>query len=393
MKSLNKSIVLNKIRTDGPISRALIAKETNLTPPTVSTIVKELLDAELIAESEQGESQGGRKPTMLVINSSRFYVIGLDTGPKTLRAVLVNLTGELAGKRSCDIPVNATSDELISFLIDTIHSLVEDHRDKEVIGIGVGMHGVVDVKEGVGLFAPILGLKNIPIKAKLEKEFGVQVQADNDVRVMAFGEYWFEGHRGDHNMVTVNIGHGVGAGIVLNGKLFHGEHHLAGEIGHMTIDLSGKPCSCGNNGCWQTLIAGPAIGEAAQEELSLGRASSLRELSGGNIESIDGQMVFEAANQGDSLAVEVLNKTGVFIGIGLTNLIHMLNPSKIIIGGGVSGASEFILPRIKETIGMRALTERAKNTEILTSSHGMYGTAMGAAALVLAEIFDEAAEV
>ena len=226
---------------------------------------------------------------------------------------------------------------------------------------------------------------------ELEAEFDVPVKVDNDVRAMAFGEYWFGKGQHNENMVTVNIGHGVGAGIILNGQLFHGEHDLAGEIGHMTIDLSGRLCSCGNIGCWQTLISGPAIAETAVDHLMLGTASELRKMVNDHIEKIEGKTVYEAALAGDELAINILQETGKFIGIGLTNLIHMHNPAKIIIGGGVSNASEFILPKIKETLAIRGLTNQAKATDIACSTQGVFGTAMGAAAIVLGEIFEGSA--
>ncbi|MBS4223221.1 ROK family transcriptional regulator [Lederbergia citrea] len=388
MKSLNRSIILNKIRTDGPISRAKIARETKLTPPTVSSLVSELIESELVIESEQGESLGGRKPTMLVINSGRFYVVGLDVGPKTIRGVLVDLSGILIIKEDCPIPSTITKEELLILMKEMVSKVVSSHSEKEVIGVGIGMHGAVDVESGTSLFAPILNLRDIPLKAELESEFNVLVKADNDVRAMAFGEYWYDREQQCENMVTVNIGHGVGAGIVLNGKLFHGEYDLAGEIGHMTVDMSGRLCSCGNIGCWQTLISGPAIAETAVDLLKHGATSQLREMVNGDLSKIEGKSVYEAALAGDKFAIDILQKTGEYIGIGLTNLVHMLNPAKIIIGGGVSDASEFILQQIKETLAKRGLTDQAKATEIICSSQGVYGTAMGAAALVLGEIFE-----
>ncbi len=273
-----------------------------------------------------------------------------------------------------------------------ITAILVKNPEKVVIGIGVGMHGAVDVERGIGLYAPLLHLTEIPLKADLEKEFDVLLKVDNDVRALAFGEYWFCEESRDKNMVTVNIGHGVGAGIVLNGQLFHGEHDLAGEIGHMTIDLAGRPCSCGNNGCWQTLVAGPAIAEAAVREITLGKDSIIRDLANGELGEIEGETVYEAALQGDPLAIDILHKTGEYIGIGLTNLIHMVNPAKIIIAGGVANAGEFMLDNIKETIARRGLTDQAKATEIVYSSRGIYGTAIGAASLVLADVFLDISE-
>ena len=152
-------MILNKIRTDGPISRAKIARETKLTPPTVSSLVAELIESELMIESSQGESLGGRKPTMLVINSGRFHVIGLDVGPKLIRTVLVDLSGAQVAEEQCPIPSTVTKTDLLTLLKNAVFKLVSTYRDKEVIGIGIGMHGAVDVKNGVSLFAPILNLR------------------------------------------------------------------------------------------------------------------------------------------------------------------------------------------------------------------------------------------
>ncbi|MCJ7842241.1 ROK family transcriptional regulator [Lederbergia sp. NSJ-179] len=388
MKSLNRMIILNKIRTEGPISRASIAKQTKLTPPTVSKLVSELITSGLVLESEQGESVGGRKPTMLVIDNTRFHIIGLDVGTKMVRAVLVDLSGFMIDKIESPIPLSISKDSLVKLIERTISKLLHLHKDKEMIGIGIGMHGVVDVTSGISLYAPGLNLRDIPLKEALEKKFELLVKVDNDVRAMAFGEYWFSNGKKNDNMVIVNIGRGVGAGIVLNGKLFHGEHDLAGEIGHMTIDLHGRRCSCGNYGCWETLISGPAIGKEAQQRIEEGRETILKDMVAENGEKLDGEFVYKAAMAGDKVAQDILGKTGEYIGFGLTNLIHILNPTKIILGGGVAHAEPFILPKIKETIAVKALTKQAKETEILCSKQGVFATAIGAAALVLGEIFE-----
>jgi N-acetylglucosamine repressor len=391
MKSLNKSIVLNKIRNNGPISRAQIAKETSLTPPTVSSIVKELIDSKLVTESQQGVSNGGRKPTMLIINGDGFYVIGIDVGPKTLRIVLTNLNGKVLDQHAIDLPSTSTNETLLNLMVSQIQRMMDANEDKpgQIIGIGVGMHGVVDVAKGVSLFAPNLQLRDIPIKETLESHFQVMIKVENDARAMALGEAWFGSGNGTQNVVTVNVGRGIGAGIVLEGKLFHGDTFLAGEIGHMAIDLSGKKCICGSYGCLQTVAAGPAIGEAAQKELSMGKSSVLRDWIDGDLEKINGEMVYKGAVEGDSVCVSILENTGIYLGIGFTNLIHLLNPSKIIIGGGVSNAGNYILNSIRETIHQRGLTQKAKTTEVTVSKLGQQATAIGAVALILVDLFHQ----
>lgn len=389
MKSMNRSLILNIIREKGPISRAEIAKLTKLTPPTVSNLVKELLQAEIVIEQRLGESSGGRKPTMLTLNSEMFHVIGLDIGSHDLKIILTTITGKIFKKRVVPIPEEITNDLLLQLMVESIRSLTDadDIDDSKIIGIGVGMHGIVDVEKGISVLAPNLNLKNIPIKAVLEKEFNMIVKVENDARAMGLGELWFGHGAGVNSFVSINIGRGIGAGIVMNGKLYHGSHCISGEIGHMVIDLNGPKCTCGNYGCLQTFASGPSIVENVKKELRLGHGSLLEERSGQNFEKITGEMVYEAALQKDSLSINALNQAGRYLGVGITNLIHIINPERIILGGGVTNAKEFIFESILKTVRQRALTDLAKQTEIIVSNFGDDATAMGAVALILVEIF------
>lgn len=375
MKSVNKSIILNRIRTNEPISRAQIAKDTKITPPTVSSIVKELIEQEIIKESDFGASSGGRKPTMLQINSNRFYVIGLDIGPNTIGSILTNLSGNVLTRQEKKLDKNLTNNQLLSLLKNIIHSLLQDASIKNnVIGIGVAMHGVVDIKNGLSLVAPNLQLINIPIKDTLEKEFDLVVQVENDARAMALGESWFGEHGYNKSMLAINIGSGVGAGLVINGSLYHGANDLAGEVGHMTIDINGEVCDCGNKGCLQTFITGSAIVNKAKDLLSPDITS--------------GEEVYQLALNGNETAIDILIETGRIIGIGLTNLIHVINPELIVLGGGVTKSERFLLGPIKHEIQTRGLIEIAKDTNIIISKLKDDATLLGAISLVLIELFD-----
>lgn len=380
MKSVNKAIILNKIRTSEPISRAQIAKETKLTPPTVSSIVKELLEQGIVRESSLGESKGGRKPTMLLINSNAFYVIGVDAGPKTVDCILADLSGEIIDRTSSRLHPSITNDAFIDILKGNVQKLIKADRENQdkIIGIGVAMHGVVDVETGTSLVAPNLRLKNIPIKAELEKAFHITVQVENDARAMALGESWFGGHGDVDSMVAVNIGRGVGSGVLINGKLYHGKQDIAGEIGHMTIDIHGEICDCGNRGCLQTFVSGPAIALRAKKKVS---ESNEFELTG--------EKVHLLAEKGNERYREILQETGEIIGIGLTNLIHLINPGKIVLGGGVMKGEKFLLPSIKKAIAERALTPDARQTEVTVTKLGDDATLMGAVSLFLVELFDQ----
>lgn len=189
-------------------------------------------------------------------------------------------------------------------------------------------------------------------------------------------------------MIAVNVGQGIGAGLVINGKLYNGEAGIAGEIGHMTIDLNGKACSCGNVGCLQTVASGPAIAERTQELLRKGRKSVLADWTLHRPQDMTAEMVHRAAKKGDALAEQVLDDAGVYLGIALTNLIHICNPSKIIIGGGVSKAEDYLLPQIRKTIRQRVISSKAQQTPVMRSELADYGSSLGAVALILSELFE-----
>ena len=414
MKSVNKSLVLNKIRTNQPISRAQIAKDTKLTPPTVSSIVRELLAEDLVVESSLGESQGGRKPTMLLINQDALCVIGVDAGADWIKCFVSNLSGKIVARvepKSIKRPI--TEADFLADLIEVIHSALDSlSKPDKVMGIGVAMHGVVDVENGLSLVAPNLGLRDIPIMEALEKEFEMIVKVENDVRAMALGESWL--NQLDHigSMLMVNMGSGVGAGLVIDGKLYHGAADLAGEVGHMTIDLNGDVCTCGNKGCFQTFASGDAIVKQAKSfikqalqqgnQIDPSRYSAvqltedLQALIQQNAEDyqqfLDEDITFEdihnKAIKGDEICVHLLRKIGEIIGIALTNLVHVINPDLIVLGGSVSKAKAFILPVITEMIQQRGLTKEAKQTKIAVTAFGDDATLMGAVSLLLVELFE-----
>lgn len=380
MKSVNKSLILNKIRTDAPISRAQIAKETKLTRPTVSKNVKELIEQGIVTESELGESRGGRKPTMLLINNESFYIIGVDAGPEKIKCSLTDLSGKIMNRTSTQLTTPITNTQFLTLLKKCIHDCIKTSSTltKKIIGIGVAMHGVVEISTGTSLVAPILGLTNIPIKEELEKEFELDVKVENDARATALGESWFGNHGRLSSMLAVNIGNGVGAGLVMDGKLVHGAQDIAGEVGHMTIDLHGETCECGNRGCLQTFITGPAIARRAMKEMA--KDANHHPL-------MTGESIYESAISGNKQFTTIIKDTGKLIGVGLTNLIHIINPQKIVLGGGVSKSEKLILPEILQTIEARALTPQAKKIDVAITKLGDDATLLGAVSLFLVDLF------
>lgn len=388
MKSLNKSAILNVIRLQGPISRAEIAKLTGLTPPTVTNLVGELILANLVAESDLGESTGGRKPILLRINTDAFYVVGVFAGSKRVKAVTATLDGQVLRHVERKYPATPTPEQFLITVADAVEQVMnETNPRKEGLGIGVGMHGLVDPQEGISIFAPHLNLRNVPVKAYLEQRFNLPVELENDVRALAMGESWFGLGQGLADFVCVYVGTGVGAGIILDHRPYRGVSFTAGEIGHTTIDINGPKCSCGNYGCLETMAGGQALVRRAQQAIRLGRQSLIEALAGDDLEQITGEIIHQAALQGDDVAIEVLADTGRYLGISLANLINLFNPSRIILSGGVSRAGEFLLDPLIEAVNKRALATPAKAISIMISELGPHAMAIGAFTLILHRLF------
>ncbi|SER61266.1 ROK family transcriptional regulator [Salisediminibacterium halotolerans] len=388
MKSLNRSLVLNKIRSAGAVSRAAIAKETKLTPPTVTNIVNELIESNLVRESEMGTSKGGRKPVLLTINDQEFFIIGLDVGARKIRGVLTDLNAKELVADHAALYQDISADQLTERMTQMIEDLIQSAgvERTQVVGVGVGMHGIVDHEQGVARFAPTYHLKEIPIKEQLETAVKLPVFVENDAKAMALGELWFGAGRGCDNLIAVNIGVGIGAGIIFNNRLYHGHNAVAGELGHTIIDINGSPCSCGSFGCLQTVAGGDSIAERAARELASGRESLLREKIAGKDE-INGEIVYECALAGDQLCIDILQETGRYLGVGMTNVINLMNPAKLIIGGGVSKAGDFILGPLQDVVSQRALTDEVKQTNISTAELQEHATVIGAVTIVLADLF------
>jgi len=392
MKSLNKSAILNVVRQHGLISRAEIAKLTKLTPPTVTNLVGELIDIKLVVETNLGESTGGRKPILLSINSTAFYVVGVYAGPKKVKGVAATLDGNVMTQIETTYAENSTGEQFLQTLEDVVSKVIkaikENNTKKEaILGIGVGVQGLVDSEQGVLIFAPHLNLRDIPIKAYLKGKFDLPVEVESDIRAQAVGEGWSGQGKDVPNFILFRVGIGVGAGIILNHELYPGTSYSAGEIGHTVIDINGLKCSCGNYGCLETLVGNMALARRVQQAIRLGKKSILEDMVQGNLELIDGKMLFLAAMKNDQVAMDVLEDTGRYLGIGIANLINTLNPSLIILSGGVFEAADFIMGSLRMTVEKRALAKPAQAVSIAISKLGENAIAIGAFTLLLKKIF------
>ncbi|MCU7556127.1 ROK family transcriptional regulator [Macrococcus capreoli] len=376
MKSTNKSLILNNIRQCDVTSRAQIAKDTSLTPPTVSAIVKELIESNLVMETEElGASQGGRKPKLLKINHSGHHIFGLDVSSQRVLGIITDLNGKILFEEEITLPRPIDNTKFLECMMQIIDTLFTYSKKNKVLGIGIAMHGIVNSEDGVAIFAPNLNLKNIPLKEILEDKYEVKVKVENDVRSMVLGEVWFNGNESFQNLVLINLGSGVGSGVIMDGKLIRGSQGLAGEFGHMIVNIhEGIKCDCGNYGCIETLISGMAIEKKAKAKKLIEEKESAKQLR-------------QLADKGNKEAKQIFEEVGLVLGIGITNLIHLINPDKIILSGGISNANEYFLPKVKEIIHRSEMISQVGETLIEVSTFKQNAASLGACALFLEELY------
>ncbi|WP_197081179.1 ROK family transcriptional regulator [Gordoniibacillus kamchatkensis] len=375
LKTLNKSTLLRLIRRHAPISRADLAKRTHLTRATVSALVEELIGQRLVAETGIGASSGGRKPVLLQIDAEAGYVIGLDVRRNDLLAIVADLRGNALRELSRKLDAPSDPERTLSQLIALMRELRSELPDSPlgVVGVGVGIAGLVEQPSGRILFVPAHDWRLLDWRERLAEALGVPVIVENEANLAALAEHDVGAAQHATELLYVSVSAGIGAGYIVGGELYRGAGGYAGEVGHTTIELNGRPCSCGNRGCWETYASEQALAEA----LGLAYDPPL------------GSAIAERAASGEASALAALERTGVYLGIGIGNMIHTLNPQMIVVGGAISRYRDWLLPKMEATIRARFPYIPAFEVPIRFSELGETATAQGAIAYVLRELLEK----
>lgn len=380
----NDSAVTHIIRRYGPISRADIARLTGLTPPTVTNITNRLFELGLLTEYKIGESSGGRRPLLLSFNSSVSQAVIVHIRTTKMVSYLVDPECNVIYQNTKPL-AGLSHDEILEMML----GMIEECRQKStapVQGIGVVLRGPVRSQEGISVFCPNIGWKNIPLKYIVEERFRLPVMIENDVRAFASGEFYYGPASEASNMVLLKVGHGIGAGIILGGKLYRGINDSAGEIGHTTVDIDGPICSCGNYGCLEALASEKALVERVIKGIKEGQSSRVTELIGGDLSKLGPEEVYQAANEGDELATRTLAHGARYLGIGIANLVNIFNPELFVIGGGFAAARYFIEDIIQDTVKERSFESCSSVLEIRFSTSATENTLKGVADMVFTQI-------
>lgn len=258
--------------------------------------------------------------------------------------------------------------------------------DAEILGVGIGSPGPLNRTTGVVLDTPNLGWENFPVRDLVAGALDLPATLDNDANCATYGEWWLGAGRGSRHLIGVTIGTGVGGGMVIDGRIFHGASDAAGEFGHMTIDFHGRKCNCGNYGCLEAYASGPAIAARAVEGIEAGAETTLAETVGGALDRITAATVYHGAVAGDRYAHEVLQETAKILGAGIANLINAFNPDIVVIAGGVVQAGDLLLGPLRATVRQRAFRSAVDACEIRVAQLGDGAGVVGAAGVFRAEM-------
>ena len=380
-RARNTQLVLRTIFTDGPISRADLSRITRLTPPTISDVVAGLIQDGLVEEMGLAPSSGGRRAILLrVIDDSR-QLIGIDLSRRDFRGALSNLRGSIQQRVSLSLN-GADGETALNMVYDLVDSLI-DSSTKPILGIGIGAPGLIDAARGVLQQSVNLDWRHIPLRNLLQQRYGFPVYLANDSQASALAAYAAENRGGSElPLVVINIGWGVGAGIILNGQLLHGSPVGAGEIGHVQVVQDGEQCACGHYGCLETIASSQAI----VNRLRVIAARSPDNSIGSYVSSpdeIDLEIVSLAFNEGNQDVRDVILEAGTALGIAAANLVGVLGSCRILIGGNVAHFGQFLLDAIREEMSMRTLPSLARHTELGMAEEGSDMVMIGASALIL----------
>jgi predicted NBD/HSP70 family sugar kinase len=381
---LNQSRVLDAIRRAETISRVELAEQTGLTAQSVSNIVRRLLDADLVLEAGRRSSRGGKPATMLRLNATAYYAVGMHIDPATTTVVVTDLRGQVIARARRSTPSAQGPSRVIDSLVRGVRQIVERSGVPvdRLLGLGVATPGPIDAGGGFVMEPPNLpGWHTVPLREALAEGTELPVTIDNDATAATIGERWAGGDRRDADMAFVYIGTGIGGGLVLEGQLYRGTSWNAAEIGHITVDPQGPACPCVSRGCLECYLAPHAVAA----EVARRRGESVPELRRGSTRSIEAyRRACKDAERGEEAASGTIRSAGQRLGQAAVTLLNVLDVPLVVLGGwGITHVGPSYAAAVREALEERAIARAVREVRVETSVIGEDAGAIGAASLVL----------
>ena len=364
-KQHNRDLVLRTIIENQQISRADIARATKLTRATVSEVVSGLMAEGLVEEVGLDTSGSGKPSILLSLVPDSRYLIGLNLGQDKFIGAIVNLSGEI--KETVEVPiVGSDGEKALQFVYEILNQLLAKGWEP-IIGIGIGTPGLVNTREGKVVDAVNLDWEDLPLASLLQERYGLPVSVLNDSQATAIGEFVYGGHRSESNLIVINVKHGIGAGILINGQLFQGDDGSAGEIGHVRVHGNDLSCRCGQIGCLETLASAQAVVRRYKELSAAAELVSLDEVE-------------KKFGEGDGIARQVVLEAGHYLGEFIGFLAATLNIQEIILTGDMTRFGEPWLNAVRQAMLQSALERLTQNTQLEVGELDYRACILGAAA-------------
>ncbi|TDE11180.1 ROK family transcriptional regulator [Jiangella asiatica] len=386
VKQGNRAVIFRAIHALGPIARIDLARRTGLNPGTVSNIVDELIESGLAHESGfQASTRAGRRAVDLEVVPSARYAIGLDIARNAVTGAVVDLSGQPLHQLSEPVPDpwegEVSQSAALRIAQRLVSELPRDERDR-VVGVGVGIVGPVDIRARRSLSPRSRDVwQDLDLVTELERQIGLPTHYDNNANTGALAELWFGAGQGVDDFVLLTLGTGIGSGLVLGGDLHHGDHGLAGEVGHMSVRLDGPRCACGNFGCLEVYAAVPRILDAVRSRLAATPSSVLHTETGLTIDA-----VIAALDAGDEVATAVFDDVARYLAAGIINIIYAVDPQLILLGRELARAGDALIDRVRAEVDRRVFPAVRDAVEI-RSAAVRDAPVVGAATLALREFF------
>lgn len=366
IRNQNRALVINLLRLHGPLSRSEVSERTGLAPSALTRLSRDLLADGIVIETGKSDSTGGRPAVLVSLNPEYSRSIGIKVERARLLAAAVDLTGAIRDRADISFDTPPSPDEVIA----SIAQLVEKLSFERVLGVGISISGFVDPATGMDLYSPILSWRNVPLRDPIAEKTGLPVWIENDVNALALAERWYGAGRNYNHFICITVGEGIGAGVVIGGEIYRGAFGGAGELGHITINPDGPVCRCQERGCLEVYASDYFLNVEASR---LGFS--------------DIQELIDAARDGGADAKVAFARMGRYLGFGAKNLVNLLNPEAIILGGERMDASDLFLSAIEDEVRRHSFPSEADRLQIVPTELGTDGFLIGSATLVAADFF------
>ncbi|MGM0838373.1 MAG: ROK family protein [Bacillota bacterium] len=384
IQELNRSIILDTIRKNGPVSRSEVAKIIDVSPTTVTSAVAELINEGLVYEDGVGNSNGGRKPVLLRFNPSAHSIIGVSITNSFIKIADMNLEGKIIRKEVH--PTNQYQGcDIIQLILDKVHLFLSSKLDiMNCQGISIITPGIVDAEKGVITYNSKLNLYDIPLKELMEERTNLPTFVDNDANAYVLAENYFGLFSKFNDLIYITIGEGVGSGLMVNGSIYRGYRGSSGELGHTSVVPGGMKCECGNKGCLENYVNWPAIySKIVSAIMTKGRDTKIKDMVSNDLNKIKPYIFVQAVNQGDDLALEIMEDVINHLAVAITNTMHFFNPEVIILSGDIIQDNPLFLKILQEQVTQKVITVLKNEVNIHSTSLGSEFEILGAAAVLL----------